>query len=119
MGIGREAIFLENATKTETKAQGGAAPAGERDPDGIYQSDRLAARVVAAEVEIDAEAKEIRFGEIYESDKLLLPDECEFRKYVIVIQQVTYASLHDTIDPGKGRVLRECIAEILRLRESA
>lgn len=91
-----------------------AAP-GQRQPDGLYQSDRLVARVL--EVEIDRDAREIRFGEIINSDELLLPEECEYQKYRIQIQRVAYASKLDPHEPHKGRVLREVSADLLGYRE--
>jgi hypothetical protein len=91
------------------------APAGEREKDAIYQNNRLVARV--SDTEVDLEAKEVRFGEIYQSDWLLLPDDCEFQQYRIFIQRVAYASKVDRSGLNKGRVLRGCIAEILGYRE--
>jgi hypothetical protein len=88
-----------------------ASAAGLRQQDAIYQRGRIAARV--NQYEIDLDAKEIRFNEIYQSDPLVLPDECEFQKYVIIIQRIAYASKIDPTDPGKGRVLRGCVADIL------
>lgn len=87
----------------------------EREPDALYQKDRVVARVLDAE--IDAEAREIRFGEIYNSDELLLPEECEYQKYRILIQRVAYASKVNREEPQKGRILRGAMAEILGYRE--
>jgi hypothetical protein len=86
-----------------------------REQDAIYQDGQLVARVITPEV--DTEAKEIRFEELYNSDNLLLPDECEFQKYIIMIKRIAYAS---TVEKGalhKGRVLRQVVAEILGYRE--
>ena len=52
-----------------------------READAIYQDNRLVARVV--DPQIDIEAKNVQFGELFQSDTLMLPDECEFQKYKI------------------------------------
>ncbi len=94
------------------------APAGpplERQDDAIYQDNKLVARVVGAE--INAEDREINFRELRNSDFLLLPDECQFQKYRIMIQRVEYASRGDKERPEDGRVLRGVVAEILGYRE--
>lgn len=86
-----------------------------RDDDAIYQNGEVVARVIDAEV--DLEGKEIRFGEIEQSDMLLLPDECEYQKYKIMIQRVTYATKADSIALKRGRILKGVIADILGYRE--
>lgn len=93
-----------------------AAP-GERAEDAIYQGNppRQVARVL--DPEVNWGAREIRFGEIYQSDDLVLADECEFQKYRIMIQRVGFASRVDLAAPDKGRVLRGVVAEILGYRE--
>ncbi len=91
------------------------APPLERRDDAIYQGNQFVARVVDAEV--NPEAREIAFRELRNSDHLLLPDECEFRKYRIMIQRVEYASRIDKDNPQDGRVLRGVVAEILGYRE--
>ncbi|MCL5005001.1 MAG: hypothetical protein M1404_00585 [Acidobacteria bacterium] len=91
----------------------GASPA--RQQDAIYQNGKLVGRVVDSEV--DREVNEIRFGEIYESDHLLIPDECEFQNYRIIIQRIVYASKIDKQSERKGRILRGCVAGILGYRE--
>jgi len=88
---------------------------GTREDDALYQNDRVVGRALAARV--DPEAREIRFGEIYRSDELLLPDDCEFRNYRILIQHVGFASKEERGAAHKGRVLREAVAEILGFRE--
>lgn len=87
----------------------------EDEASAIYQNQRLVARVVGAE--IDPPAKEIRFAEVLNSDDLLLPEECHFQKYRIVIQRVAYASRIDKEASHKGRILRGVVAEILGDRE--
>jgi hypothetical protein len=82
--------------------------------DTIYQNGQPVAKTL--EVEVDLQAREIRFGELYESDRLVLPDECEFQKYNILIQKIAFASRLDTSAPHKGRVLRGVVAEILRYK---
>ena len=95
---------------------GGPPPkSAEREEDALYQNDRIVARVLGPEV--DLRAKEIRFGEIYNSDGLLLPEECEFQKYRILIQHIAFASKIDRAAPHKGRVLRGATADILGYRE--
>jgi hypothetical protein len=86
-----------------------------REEDAIYQNDRLCGRVLDARV--DQDAREIHFGEIFSSDDLLLPDDCEFRNYRILIQHVGYASKEERGAAHKGRVLRGAVAEILGFRE--
>jgi hypothetical protein len=86
-----------------------------REHDAIYQNDHLRARVLDPEVDVDG--KVIRFGEVYNSDELLLPEECEFQKYRILIQRIAYASKVNKDEPHKGRILRGVTAEILGYRE--
>ena len=92
-----------------------SATAMARQDDAIYQDDERVAKTIEAEV--DLEAKEIHFGELYESDPLLLPDECEYQKYRILIRKIAFAASLDKNAPHKGRVLRGVIAEILGHRE--
>ena len=92
-----------------------SGPVAQREPDAIYQNGELVARVVAPEV--DAGAKEIRFEELYNSDNLVLPDECEFQKYVIMVQRIGFASKAEKDALHKGRVLRQVVAGILGYRE--
>ena len=90
-------------------------PSGAREQDGIYQNDMLVAR--AAEVEVDLDEKEIRFGEIYQSDLLLIPEEAEFRNFRIIVQRIAHATKIERGAAHKGRVLRGCVADILGYRE--
>lgn len=104
--------------ESTSKDQGAPlAPSAGRPDDAIYQGNppRQVARVLEPEVNWDA--REIRFGEIYQSDYLVLPDECEFQKYQIMIQRVEFATRVDKGAPEKGRVLRGVVAEILGYRE--
>jgi hypothetical protein len=89
--------------------------AAAREQDAIYQGDRIVARV--AEAVVDLEAKELRLGEVYESDHLMIPEECEFQKYRILIQRIGYATKVDKVSPHKGRILRGVVADILGYRE--
>jgi len=98
-------------TKPETKS----SPSRQRDANAIYQGGRIVARV--AEPEIDLEDKQIRFGEVYGSDDLLLPEECEFQKYRIMIQTITWAAKIDRSNPDKGRVLKGVVADLLGYTE--
>jgi hypothetical protein len=107
----------ENQSPVEPHPQASpTASLTERSPDAIYQKGQLVARVLNPQV--DEQAREIRFGELYDSDSLLLPDECEFRKYVILVEKIADAAKRDPTAPHKGRVLRGVIAEILRYREN-
>ncbi len=84
--------------------------------DAIYQEGRLVARVIDPQIRSDAQ--EIHFAEVNQSDELMLPEECEFQKYRLMIQRIEYASRIDKNAPEKGRVLRGVIAEVLGYRES-
>ena len=86
-----------------------------REQDAIYQRGRIVARVL--DVEVDEEAREVRFGEIFNSDELLLPDECEYQKFKILIKTIAYASRGEQMALHKGRILRGVTAEILGYRE--
>jgi hypothetical protein len=83
--------------------------------DAIYQGGRVVGKVLDAR--IDTEAREIHFGEIYNSDELLLPDDCEFREYRILVQRMDFATKEERGAAHKGRVLRGVKAEILGYRE--
>ncbi len=91
---------------------GGPVP---REPDALYQNGRLVAR--AADVEIDLDAREARFGEVYNSDGLVIPEECEFRDHRILIQRIAYATKIQKGEEHKGRVLRGVSCDILGTRE--
>jgi len=96
------------------------SPAPQADPqatrlaDAIYKNEQVVARVAGAEV--DLAAKEIKFQEIYSSDHLLLPHECEFGEFTIMVQRIGLASKIERGSEHKGRVLKDVVAEILRLR---
>ena len=94
---------------------GRSRPLLEREDDAIYQENKLVARV--ADAEVNWEARTIHFGEISNSDYLLLSEECEFRKYRIMVQRVAFASRIEKDAPEKGRVLRGVVAEILGYRQ--
>lgn len=91
-----------------------AAP-GARLPNGIYQNGRCVAEAIDAQV--DSQAREIGFAEICQSDDLLIPEDCEYREYRILIQKVGFASRQQTGAAHKGRVLKTVVAEILGYRE--
>ena len=104
------------SSETESNQDPTISPAiREREANAIYQNGRLVARVLDADV--DTEAKEIRFGEVYNSDELILADECEFQKYRILVQRVAYASKVSKEEPHKGRILRGVVADLLGFRE--
>jgi hypothetical protein len=86
-----------------------------RQPDAIYQNNRIVARVV--DVQVHADAREIRFGEVSNGDELLLPEDCEFQKYRILVQHIDFASREERGAAHKGRVLKGVVAEILGYRE--
>lgn len=86
-----------------------------REQDAIYQNDRLVARVTAPQV--DHDGKEICFEELYNSEHLVLADECEFQKYKIIVKRIEYASKVNKEEPLKGRILRGVAAAILGYRE--
>lgn len=88
---------------------------GEREQDALYQGNKLVARV--ERVEVDLDAKELRIGEVYQSDHLMIPEECEFQKYRILIQRISDATKVDKLSPHKGRILRGVVADILGYRE--
>lgn len=103
------------ANEGQSPAQPTPQTAAARAQDAIYQGDRIVARV--AEAEVDMEAKELRLGEVYESDHLMIPEECEYQKYRILIQRIGYATKVDKVSPHKGRILRCVVADILGYRE--
>jgi len=104
-----------NADRSAPSAGKSPAAPTSYEQDAIYQGGRLVGRVLDARV--DTEAREIHFGEIYNSDELLLPDDCEFREYRILIRRVEFASREERGAPHKGRVLRSATADILGYRE--
>jgi hypothetical protein len=88
---------------------------GSREDDALYQNGRVVGRALDARV--DDEAREIHFGEIFGSDELMLPEDCEFRNYRILIQHVGFAAREERGAGHKGRVLKAAVAEILGFRE--
>ena len=82
-----------------------------READAVYQENRLVARVI--DPEVDLEAKQVRFGELFQSDMLLLPEDCEFQKYRILVQKIADATKLDRNAPDKGRILRGVSADIV------
>ena len=83
--------------------------------DALYQNGKVVARVAGPEVQQNA--REIHFAEVHRSDDLILPEECEFQKYRLMIQRIEYASRIEKNAPEKGRVLRGVVSEILGYRE--
>jgi hypothetical protein len=98
-------------TGTSTEAN----TAGTRQDNALYQRGRRVAEVL--DEQIDAQAREIHFGEIYQSDELLIPEDCEFRAYRILIQKIGFASRQEAGAAHKGRVLRNVVADILGYRQ--
>lgn len=106
-------IYRGEKSIVSEAAKPAAAPKYEED--AIYQGGEIVARVAAFEVR--SNSSEIFFEEINTSDGLLLPEECEFQKYRILIQKIEYASRQDKSAPERGRVMRGATAEILGYRE--
>ncbi|MGH9404320.1 MAG: hypothetical protein ACRD3D_00620 [Terriglobia bacterium] len=101
---------------TASSPQGGKPdPLLEREDDAIYQDGRLVARALGAE--IDAGAHEVRFDELYNSDDLVLPDECEFRQHRLIVRKIEFATKSERGALERGRILRTVKAEILGHRE--
>ena len=92
-----------------------AAKSTTYEENAIYQEGKIVARVEGADVRWDA--REIHFAEVNQSDDLMLPEECDFQKYRLMIQRIEYAARTDKAAPEKGRVLRGVVAEILGHRE--
>ncbi len=105
-------------TKPISEGTAGAPASGSasREADAIYQNGRIVGRVLDAEVEADS--RKIRIGEIYDSDWLLLPEECDYQQYRIVIQNVQDASKISRDSDRKGRILKDCVAEIVGYRNN-
>lgn len=98
----------------------GEAGVGRRELDALYQNNPHRGTLLAARVihpEVDEEAKEVRFEEVYQSDDLVLADECEFQKYRLLVRRVGDATRIDKSAPLKGRVLKGVTAEIVGYRE--
>ncbi len=91
-------------------------PLAQREPNAIYQKNRYGQeRAVGrvADVEVDETGKEILFGEIAESDELLLPEDCEYQKWVIHVRKIASAMTIDKANPHRGRVLKGVTARIV------
>ncbi|HEV2417929.1 MAG TPA: hypothetical protein VGX94_09000 [Terriglobia bacterium] len=101
-----------NSSAAQSATQAGQPPASAaREDDAIYQKDRLVARV--SEPEIDLSAGQIRFAEIYNSDELILADECEFRQHRILVRKIVYATKVERSAAHKGRILQGVTAQII------
>ena len=109
---------MSEETKTPETPEFPTAPAERAvkyEENAIYQDGKVVARVV--EPEVHSNNREIHFTEINSSDLLMLPEECEFQKYRLIVKRIEYASRIDKSAPEKGRVLRGVVAEILGDRE--
>lgn len=106
---------VSDTTNSPAPAAASDGRAGKYEEDAIYQEGKIVARVL--EPEVRDNAHEVHFAEIYSSDDLMLPEECEFQKYRLMVQRVEYASRIDKQAPDKGRILRGVVAEILGYRE--
>ncbi len=102
---------------SERQIEAAAPPpaTGAREQDAISQANKIVARVVNCEV--DLEAKELRISEINQSDLLMIPEECEYQNFRILIQRIAYATMVDKTALHKGRILRGVTADILGYRE--
>lgn len=106
---------MSEEIKASATATAPAVPAAKYEEDAIYQNGKIVARVLGLEVR--SNSSEIHFDEINDSELLMLPEECEFQKYRLIIQRIEYASRIDKTAPQKGRILRGVVAEILGYRE--
>lgn len=98
-----------------TRAEENEADLAPREQNAIYQNGRIVAR--ARDIDVELDAKEIRFGEIFNSEALVIPEEADFREYRILIQRIAFASKIQRGEEHKGRVLRGVIADLLGYRE--
>lgn len=101
----------ENPAPGDGLAARQRAGAAEPEDDAIYQKDAVVGR--AQGVEVEREPGKIHFAEIHNSDTLMLPDECEFRGYKILIKKIGYATYIDRQSHDKGRILQDVVAKIL------
>ena len=108
-----EERLMDKGQDQERGAESASSDA--RPENAIYQRGREVAK--AADARVDSETREIHFGEIYQSDELLIPDDCEFREYRILIQMVGFATRQEIGAAHKGRVLKGVVAEILGYRQ--
>lgn len=108
---------MSQASSSSDSPEATTGPTGSplRESDALYQKGKVVARVV--EPEIDLESKTIGFGEISDSDELMIPEECEFREFRILIQKIAYATKIQRGEEHKGRVLRGISADLLGRRE--
>ena len=106
---------MDGPTQNQPRTSASPPANGPREEDALYQGNRVVARV--NDVEVDLDAKEIRIGEVYNSDYLAIPEECEFRRYRILIQRIAYATKVDKEARHKGRILRAVTADIVGYRE--
>lgn len=105
----------EKSSTSEGTTRAGATASTAREQDAIYQNGKLVGRVV--DPEVDLESRKIRFAEILETDHLLIPEECEYQKYQIMLQKVGFATKLDKRPGHSGRTLGDCTADILGYRE--
>ena len=86
-----------------------------READGIYQNDKLVARVRTPEVK--EQDKQVHFAEVYDSDFLSLLDECEFGKYTLIVRTIDTATKVGANHEAAPRKLTDVTAEIVSYRE--
>lgn len=101
----------EKSATSEGANAAASAASQAREQDAIYQNEKLVGRAV--DPEVDLEGKQITFGEIVGSDHLMIPEECEFQKFRIMIQKIGFATKVDKRPGHSGRTLGECVADIL------
>jgi hypothetical protein len=112
--LGQEGV-VKQGMESQAPTEQTSPPAASREPEAIYQKGQMVGRAVDAEIDLDA--KEIRFPEMTNTDLLLLPEECEYQQYRILIQKIAYATKVHPSSAQKGRILKGAIAEILGYRQ--
>lgn len=103
---------MSNPQSPDAVAQQGQSPLStDRESDAIYQKGRVVARASGAEIDLSAGV--IRFAELFNSDELLLPDDCEFREHRIVVKKIEYSTKVERSAMHKGRILQGVTAKIV------
>jgi len=114
-GLGLFSGKKEDANKPQETAPPTPEEPAVRESDALYQNGKFAGRAVASEV--DQVGQEVRFDQIENTEDLLLADEFEFQKYVLLVRKVGYATKVARESPHKGRILRGVVAKIVGYRE--
>jgi len=116
-GVAALGLFGRGKDAAQKPTAAAPAPAGPavREPDALYQKGKFAGRAVSYET--DEVGNEVRFDLIENTDDLLLPDEFEFQKYILLVRKVASATKVAHESPQKGRILQGVVAEIVGYRE--